>query len=308
MMAALSRRRFLTITAAVMATGPVLPAEPLRQWRGSALGARATISLDHPDGARIARTAFAEIDRLENIFSLYRAGSALSRLNRDGVLADPPFELLECLGQCGTVHRATDGLFDPTIQPLWALYAESFAGGRAPSADEITDRLKVVGWGKVAVDATGVRLPGGGALTLNGIAQGYIADRIAGMLRSEGLRHVLIDTGELHAMGGDWPVSLRTPSGAAAGAISLRDQALASSAPLGTVFSGDGKIGHILDPRDGKPARAFWQLVSVTAPRAALADALSTALVLMDRRTQERVLSAVPTARLVAAVAGSETS
>ena len=80
-----------------------------------------TITLDHTDGERIARKAFAEVDRLEDIFSLYRANSALSRLNESGILTDPPFELLECLSLCGSVNRATGGLFDPTVQSLWHL-------------------------------------------------------------------------------------------------------------------------------------------------------------------------------------------
>ena len=51
------------------------------------------------------------------------------------------------------------------------------------------------------------------ALTLNGIAQGYIADRVVALLRAEGLSDVLVNTGELRALGGHpdgggWPVSL----------------------------------------------------------------------------------------------------
>jgi thiamine biosynthesis lipoprotein len=68
--------------------------------------------------------------------------------------------------------------------------------------------------------------------------------------------------------GGDWPVDLAD----GAGSLGLRDQALASSAPLGTVFDAAGTAGHILDPRSGATARPRFRLVSVTAPSAALAD------------------------------------
>lgn len=304
MMAALSRRRFLTIAAVALTAGPAVRAEETRRWHGSALGARATIALAHPEGNRIARQAFAEIDRLENIFSLYRPDSALSRLNRDSTLAEPPFELLECLGVCSSVHRVSRGLFDPTVQPLWVLYAESYADGEAPSASQVAEVLHVVGLEKTSVSPARIRLPRGGALTLNGVAQGYIADRIADMLRAEGLDQVLIDTGEIHAIGGDWPVTLRTPDDRDAGSVALRDSALASSAPLGTVFSDREPAGHILDPRTGLPAAATWQIVSVAAPSAALADAISTAFVLMESDQQKIVLSEMPEVRLLAAVAG----
>src|SRR6056297_3174541 len=105
----LTRRRFIAVSAAVLAAPSAHAAPPVRHWTGSALGARASISLSHSDGAEIARRAFAEINRLEDIFSLYRSSSALSRLNRDGALDAPPPELLECLGISGAVHRATGG-------------------------------------------------------------------------------------------------------------------------------------------------------------------------------------------------------
>lgn len=297
-----TRRRFLQVSAAATFAATAGRAEPLHQWRGSALGARATITLRHPDGERIARRAFAEVERLEKVFSLYRRDSALSRLNAAGELAAPPFELLECLNLCGWVHRATGGLFDPTVQPLWALHAEAHAAGGPPEPAQVAAALRRVGWEGVAYDSAAVRLRPGMALTLNGVAQGFIADRVAAMLRAEGLREVLVDTGEFHALGGDWPVSLAADAPGHWGPVLLRDRALASSAPLGTVFDRDGTAGHILDPRNGWPAVPVWRLLSVTAPGAALADALSTALVLMDDTGIAETLAALPDARVVAAV------
>ena len=96
-MPSLSRRRFIAISAAAALAGPAAAA-PKRYWSGTAPGARASIPLDHPDAAKIVTAVLQEIDRLEDVFSLYRPGSALSRLSRDGSLDVPPFELVECLG------------------------------------------------------------------------------------------------------------------------------------------------------------------------------------------------------------------
>jgi len=117
------RRRLLAIAAAALV--PALPAlaTPVRQWRGVALGAEASITLNHPEAARLIDLSLAEIERLEAVFSLYRADSALMRLNATGRLDTPPFELLDCLALAGRVHAATGGVFDPTVQPLWALHA-----------------------------------------------------------------------------------------------------------------------------------------------------------------------------------------
>lgn len=305
----ITRRRFVAISAAALGAAiaglPVAAAAtPPTRWRGVALGAEASITLRHPEAERIIAACRAEIARLERIFSLYDARSALSRLNARGRLDAPPFELLELLGQCGAIHAATGGLFDPTVQPLWAAYAEAFAGGRAPDAETIGRALERVGWSGVAAEPGRIAFARPGmALTLNGIAQGYVADRVAALLRAEGLTDVLVNTGEMRALGGHpdggaWPVSFDDGRGRPAGSMELRDAALASSAPLGTAFDAEGRVGHILDPRSGRPAASAWRLVSVTARTAALADGLSTALCLMTRAEIDGTLAHFPDARL----------
>ena len=279
----LTRRRFLSLTAVAALPGPAR-AEGITQWHGTALGAEAALYLDHPNAAAIIARAVAEIARLEAIFSLYRTTSALSVLNATGRLDGPPFELLECLALCAAVHGATQGMFDPTVQPLWQLYATRYAAGQAPEAAEIAATLAHVGWTAVRFDSAAVTLPAGMALTLNGVAQGFMADKVAQMLAEEGLTDILINTGEFRALGqmphaGGWPVDL-----ASGGHVSLSARALATSAPLGTVFDAAGRIGHILNPKTGLPATSRWRSVSISAPSAGLADALSTAACLMPDR------------------------
>lgn len=277
-----TRRRFLAISAAAFALPNAALSQPVYTWSGIALGAGATIRLAHPDAAAITARAAREIARLEDIFSLYRADSALSRLNRDGTLVEPPFELLECLSIAGAVHHATDGRFDPTVQPLWAAYAEAAVQGRAPVDTALSQALALTGWTDVTLDAAEITLRPGMALTLNGIAQGFIADRVAGLLAAEGLTDILIDTGEFRALGGQpaggaWPVKL-----AQGGEVALASRALATSSPLGTQFDAAGTLGHILDPRTGRTAAPRWRGITISANSAALADALSTAACLME--------------------------
>ena len=277
----LSRRRFLAISAACCLPVPAL-AQDLYTATGQAIGARVTLRLSHSDAPAIAARAMAEIARLEDVFSLYRTESALMRLNASGTLEAPPFELLECLTLAGAVHAASGGLFDPTVQPLWALYAETAVQGRLPTEDERKAALARTGWQNLRIGPDRIALAPGMALTLNGIAQGYIADRVAALLEAEGLADILIDTGEFRALGGDprggdWPVHL-----AEGGQVGLRGRALATSSPLGTTFDAAGRVGHILDPRTGTPAVPVWRAVSISAPSAALADALSTAACLME--------------------------
>lgn len=298
----LTRRRFLTLSAVAALPMPAFAAQ-ITQWHGTALGAEAAIYLSHPDADAIIASAVAEMTRLEAIFSLYRADSALSQLNATGRLDAPPFEMLECLALCDRVHLATQGLFDPTVQPLWQLYASSLAAGNPPSPKTIASLLPQIGWQRVTFDSAAITLAPGMALTLNGIAQGLIADKLAELLTSEGLTDILINTGELRALGlmpgaSGWPVKLTS-----GGTMNLAARALATSAPLGTVFDAEGRVGHILNPVTGTPAAPLWTSVSISAPSAGLADALSTAACLMpDRASIETAVSQFQATRVEALI------
>lgn len=291
-----TRRRFVAITAAVAATAswprPGSASAALHEWRGVALGAPAAIRLAHPDGAaarELLRRCVTEIERLERIFSLYRADSALCRLNDAGMLEAPPFELVDLLSRAASVSSVTGGAFDVTIQPLWQRYAEHFsAPGADPAGPALDDVLPLVGWRGVSVDIGRIAFTRPGmAVTLNGIAQGYITDRVADLLRAEGMDHVLIDLGETRAIGTHpdgrpWQIGLADPADPAriAERVDLVDLALATSGGYGTRFEASGRFNHLIDPRTGRSAPAL-RSVSVTAPTATTADVASTALSLL---------------------------
>lgn len=310
----LSRRRFMTISAGLalgasvpsavatsMATGATTPPTV---WRGIALGADAKLvltGLPKPEGARLIALARAEINRLETIFSLYRTDSVLSELNRTGSLKNPPPELLNLLSIASAAHTATGGLFDPTIQPLWQTYAEY--QGKPPEA-AVKAAMRSVGWQQVKFDGQGVFFQKSGmALTLNGIAQGFISDAIAKLLKAEGLQNAIVSLGEISALGhtstGDtWQVGLATHGDEIAEeTIPLTDQSVATSAPTGTTF--DGEISHILNPKTGRPATSAWQRLSVIHTSAAMADGLSTGMVLMGEGELRDVVRSVEGVRVV---------
>lgn len=293
----LSRRRFLSfLSAAVL----VAPAAQAFRWQGTALGARAQIVLDHPRASEITAHALSEIERLEDIFSLYRPHSELVRLNETGHLPAPAFELLECLSTARTAHRITEGRFDPTVQRLWQAEAEAAAAGRSVPEEALAAARQTVGFGRVRFDSNGIFLARGQRLTLNGIAQGYIADRVARLMRDEGIEDVLIDTGEIVAIGAPkgrtgWPVTIAEGGGTRL----LSGRALATSARFGTVFDAAGRKGHILDPRGCETGSAGVLQVSVSADSAALADALSTGLCLASGKHEaERLLRGLKGVRL----------
>lgn len=289
----LNRRRFLTIAAVAVAT-PAL-AQEQHEWTGTAMGSAARIQLAGCDANR-ARRIFHKVEailqQVEGAFSLHR-DSDLTRLNRIGRLSHPGPHFLDLCERTTAVHAATAGVFDPTIQPLWLATAQ---------AGDVETAHKLIGWTRVRISAESIALEPGMQLTFNGIAQGHAADRVAALMRDEGFTDVLIDMGEAVGIGkrpdgGGWQAAIAMPDGTEIARTRLSNRALATSSPSGTLI-GTGRP-HILDPH-GTPAR--WQLASVSAPRAMLADALSTAFCLMDRPAIDTALSVFPDARLEALV------
>lgn len=309
----LTRRRFIAISAAAGSLGVSVGMTraatdvPVSRWSGTALGAGAQmilVNVPQERAAQLFADVQAEIDRLEDIFSLYRQNSALNQLNRDGRLVEPPQEFLELLSMVSSIHEATQGAFDPTVQPLWEVYARAGNQGVTPDLRELVAARRLVGWSGVRYDTHAIRfMQRGMALTLNGIAQGYVADRIADRLRHAGLSNVLVDMGEIHALGQrtdgtPWRAGVVAPkSDEIIATVKLSNRSLATSSPMGTVLDVSRGVGHILDPRTGKPG-GRWQVVSVSSPTAAIADGLSTALCLLDRGDIRKAVRAFPETRV----------
>lgn len=311
----LSRRRFIGISAAATGLGlvplgaagapPASAAGHLVVWHGTALGAVATLQIHHRDRAaaeRLVARALAEVRRLEGLFSLYRDDSLLVALNRRGVIEAPPAEFVRLLEESLRFARLTDGAFDPTVQPLWQLYAAHFsksdadpegppAGALEATLARIGHRHLVVGRDRIAFARRGM------ALTLNGIAQGYVTDRVVDLLRAEGIESSLVDMGEARAFGhrpdgAAWTAGILDPQTANAIAVTLPldNRAVATSGGYGFRFDPAGRFDHLFDPHTGRsPGR--YASVSVVMPTACAADALSTAFSMMSVENIEQTLS-----------------
>lgn len=295
----ITRRRAIRILAAAAGL-PLLPRRgraeaSLVGWRGTALGAVATLQIHDPDRTHaesLVERAVAEVRRLERLFSLQRPDSALVALNRAGRLARPDPDFVALLRACARFAALTGGAFDPTVQPLWELHRGHFARPGAdpdgPSAPALTQARARVGFDGVAIRRDEVRLARSGmALTLNGIAQGYITDRVVDLLRAEGIERSLVDLGELRALGDHpegrpWRVGIADPAGEGASgrSIPLVNRAVATSGPSAFRFDQGSRFNHLFDPATGRCADRY-DSVSVVLPGATAADALSTAFTLM---------------------------
>ncbi len=308
----LSRRRFVNISAAaagltLLRLGRVVASDAdVVVWHGTMLGATATMKIHHPrraEAERLVEAACAEARRLERLFSLYLPDSALVVLNRSGILVDPAPELVELLADSRRYSELSDGMFDPTVQPLWQLYVDHFSRDDAdpagPPQSAVKAALARVDYRRVSVSRDRIVLPKGTELTLNGIAQGYVTDKIVDLLRAQGITQSLVDMGETRAIGArpdgnPWEVGIADPdrAGRIETTLQIVDRAVSTSGGYGFRFDPAGRFNHLLDPSNGGCAGRYRSVTTV-ARNATVADALSTAFSFMP---EARIRALLPKA------------
>ena len=320
MEARFTRRRVLRIVAA-FAGLPLLiegvrttaPKGQFFTWHGDVLDAVSELTLWHTDAAFAQATILKvrlEIERFERIFSLYRNDSEISRLNASGRLIKPSPELHTLVEISQRLSGLSSGSFDISVQPLWRLYEAHFWSHTHIQPD-IVARARDVAHALVdfrqiesGTAAIGFARPGM-AITLNSVAQGYITDAIADMLRNEGFESAVVDLGEYRTIGHrpdgrPWRIGIcngRAPSSIER-MVELEDMALAVSGGYGTTFEPSGRFHHIFDPHTGASANRLVD-VAVIGPTATAANGLSTAICVAGEARAPALLAAYPGTRAI---------
>ena len=300
----ISRRDVLRITAGVglgAAFGAGVGIELLRRAglhrtreTRVQMGTLVTLTVVHPDGdeaTAMVDRAFAEMERLEAIFSRYRADSALGRLNETGRLVRAPVELVDVLTLAHDMSRRSGGAFDVTVGPLVELYRASFERHASPPSDgDVRRVLAYVNYQGVTIDEDVIHLADERMkISLDGIAKGFIVDRAVARMTGDGAERVLVDAGGDMTSGGSgvvgdpWTIGIQDPraSDELVGRLQLDGAGVATSGDYLRHFTPDRRHHDIIDPRTG---RSPEQLSSSTvmAPTAVEADALSTALLVLS--------------------------
>lgn len=290
----ISRKQFISIaaaTGAALAFG--LPAiERLKIVTRSRflMGTRVNLTLISRDPARANNTAEAcltEMAGLESILSHHLPSSQLSTLNRHGELDNVHPSLRELIDLSRELSGLSGGAFDITVKPLQDLYR---AAAGTPSPERILQALELVNYQNLILEEDRAYFSAPGmTVTLDGIAKGYIVDAGVNLLKLSGFKNVLVEAGgDLTAVGEKdnntpWQIGLQDPRGGMGEILSrikLSDRSLATSGDYLQSYTTDLSSHHILDPRTGFSPPDFSS-VSVSAPSAALADGLATAVMVL---------------------------
>jgi len=249
------------------------------------------------EGAGIVFDIFREV---EARMSEWKETSPLSAVNRAAGIepVEVPDDLLALIRRGIEIGDMTGGAFDITWAALWGLWDFEADPPRVPGDSEIESRLRLVDCRRIVIDddAGTVHLPEEGMMIgLGGIAKGYALDRAAIALRQAGIDDFLISAGGQMMAGGlrgdrPWRIGIRDPRKGPDdyfAFLEVTDTSVSTSGDYERYFLLDGvRYHHILDPRTGRPASPPDRLRSATVicADATLADALSTALMILGRK------------------------
>lgn len=290
------RPLLLLAAAAFPCTAPASP-PAIATLTGRAMGTTWTVKVEASghDTEALHRQIAARLEDIEQQLSTYRPASDLSRFNTSGHTDwhPVPAEFAQVAAVSLRIAELTGGAFDPTVEPLVRLWG--FGPGprpETPPTAEVVARVRQrVGWRQLEVRAAPPalrRTREGVAADFSSAGKGFAADAVSALLAGAGRpRHLVqiggdVRTGAAPAGRAGWPVAIEQPRSdrsGFAGVIDLAACAVSTSGNYRNFFqTGGARLGHIIDPRTGRPAQGDLAAVTVLHTSAATSSALATGL------------------------------
>jgi FAD:protein FMN transferase len=264
-----------------------------------ALGTSAQLVVTAAAAMPVARAAVERVvGEIDAAASRFRDDSELSRLNASaGSWVDVSALFARALRIAIDAARWTGGLVDPSVgEALIRLgYDRTFAAVPAVGGPLRVVTTAAPGWQRIELDerAGRARVPPATRLDLGATAKAFAADLAAAAAAAECGCGVLVSLGGDIAVAGEppvtgWPIAiddvtdLSMPASETAPVVVIRDGGLATSSTRARRWQRGGvELHHLLDPRNGQPVSGPWRTVSVTASTCVLANAASTAAVIL---------------------------
>jgi len=273
----------LPLVGAVATARPAAKADTLRlESSVVAMGSAYSVVVYGEDRTRMEEavdTAFAEVQRLDQMLSNYKPESELSEINR--YAGEHPVavtqEMFDLLAACVEYSRESEGAFDITVGPLMKVWGFYKGTGRLPHRAEILSAMDRVGYRNIVLDATQrtVRFAKEGTeLDPGGIGKGYAVDRMVEVLKQYGVQTALVSASgsSIYGLGAPpgekgWKVEIRDPKNEkkSVAEVYLKDESMSTSGNYEKFFRAEGRIySHIMDPRTGWPAQGALSVSAIT--------------------------------------------
>ncbi len=258
------------------------------------------------------KNAVTAISTIEKLMNYYSEDSQLSALNNNGY-ANPTEigdELFFLINKSVEFNKLTDGAFDCTLAPVLDLWRAAAKTGTKPTPEQLAAAKAKTGCEKLIIDnaARTIRFSVEGMrIDLGGIAKGYAIDKAIEAMMAAGAAGGLVDAGgDIRCFGtppagqGNWIIGLQNPhitdkqGQNVVMKFAIDNMAITTSGDYYRFVVIDGeKISHIINPKKSTSAKELCS-VSIIAPDATTADALSTAVTVLGRDKGKELIESLP--------------
>ena len=268
------------------------------QLDGYAQGTTYAVTYYASDQAVSKKSIDSVLAVIDSSMSLYKPYSLINKVNDadDGVLriADPHF--LCVLRRSFEIYRHSGGIFDITVAPLvqlWGFGVET--QDRFPDSVAVNQVRACVGMDKIRLRGRRLikKLPCV-ELDMNGIAQGYSVDVLAGHLESHGVTHYLVELGgELRVKGPkpdgkpfrvgiERPVKPEGRNTVIGNVVEIKEGAMTTAGSYRRFLQeGDRRISHHINPETGYPFATDIISATVYSDDAMTADGYDNVIMAM---------------------------
>jgi len=254
--------------------------------------------VDEQNAEDVITKAFAEVKRIDDLFTTYSEESPVWKLNNssDSIISVDP-EIYSLIVFCDSITKLSNGSFDLSLDNLtkaWGFYTDD---PKLPTKAEIDSALLNSGWQNIVllgdnkiIKKEKVRL------NFGAIAKGYAVDKAIDVLKNSGIKQAIVNAGgEISVIGNDWVVGIQHPReiNSLIKKIKLDGFTVATSGDYEQYFEVDGnRYHHILDPKTGYPSTGL-QSVTIINKSNTFADALATAVFVMGKENGIKLIESL---------------
>jgi len=289
-------RAALAITALCVAATSAAAAPGKLTYTDKAMGTFVTVWFwtdKEADAAKAAESIFKEMKRLDAQMTTWTPDSEVSKVNaaagkKPVAVSSETFDVIE---RAQGVAKKSGGVFDISVGAFKGLWRfDEDMNGSLPDPKDVKARLALIGYKDIVLDKkkkTVFLKRKGMSITLGGIAKGYAVDKCVALLKKAGFNDFMVQAGgDMYISGkkgnDPWVVGIKDPRGTDLFAgMPIENHSFSTSGDYERGFVKEGvRYHHILDPRDGQPARAS-RSVTIRAKDAFTADAWSKVMFIM---------------------------
>lgn len=242
--------------------------------------------------------AFAEMKRIEDLFTTFDNKSPVSRINNSAdTIINVESEIYNLIVLCDSITKLSNGCFDVSLNNIIRVWGFDSDNRHIPEASVIDSALKLSGWKDVKLFGENkIFKQRKVELNFGAIAKGYAVDKAINILRKSEIKQALVNAGgEVSVIGNNWIVGIQHPDeiNSIIKRIKLNGYTVATSGDYEQYFEVDGvRYHHILDPETGYPSKGL-QSVTIINKSNAFADALATAVFVMGEEKGMKLIESL---------------